>query len=327
MHWLYSKDNLSSWWKAKWLLLHVTYTYILATILTFVAYHIFSGDAEVAQAKLKGLENETCSIQPNPRLRGNNNIANLGNNLAATPNNQQTKVLVGGQLTADQLKFNPLKEQMDARNRMPSTDIEKVEESKYKLLQAQTTPQTNKQHLVVDESQFRYIHEKLLFFLLFLYFFCGVWVSLLLLVVGKLNTDCSMCDIPARSINLTRFTFLDPGSLFLQNKSYWIHKRTIKICSSFVLRRYSISYTNRQCPQIEWHYRIKNKAAIALQCKLNGKLIAALLFIPYSSLIWGYSLKVNIIWEISNQMPPFTVLLSRLRYANLISAIFFFWKQ
>ena len=28
----------------------------------------------------------------------------------------------------------------------------------------------------------------------------------------------------ARSINLTRFTFLDPGSLFSQNKSYWIHE-------------------------------------------------------------------------------------------------------
>ena len=30
---------------------------------------------------------------------------------------------------------------------------------------------------------------------------------------------------------------------------------------------------------------MKNKAVIALQCKLNGNLIAALLFIPYSSLI------------------------------------------
>ena len=34
---------------------------------------------------------------------------------------------------------------------------------------------------------------------------------------------------------------------------------------------------------------IKNKATIALQCKLNGKQIAALFFIPCSSLIWGYS--------------------------------------
>ena len=31
--------------------------------------------------------------------------------------------------------------------------------------------------------------------------------------------------------------------------------------------------------------RNKDKAAIDLQCKLNGKLIAALLFILYSSLI------------------------------------------
>ena len=28
----------------------------------------------------------------------------------------------------------------------------------------------------------------------------------------------------ARSMNLTRFTFLDPGSLFLRNKSNWIHE-------------------------------------------------------------------------------------------------------
>ncbi|XP_072028599.1 uncharacterized protein [Amphiura filiformis] len=101
-------------------------------------------EAELAQAKLKGLENETCAITPNPaRLR-------VGNNLTSTPNNQQTsKLLVGGQLTADQLKFNPLKEQMDARNRMPATDVEKVEEAKYKLLQK---PENN---LSVDDSQFR----------------------------------------------------------------------------------------------------------------------------------------------------------------------------
>ena len=36
-----------------------------------------------------------------------------------------------------------------------------------------------------------------------------------------------------------------------------------------------------------WQYGIKNKAANGLQCKLNDKLIAALLFIQYSSLIWG----------------------------------------
>ena len=36
-------------------------------------------------------------------------------------------------------------------------------------------------------------------------------------------------------------------------------------------------------------YGIKNKAAIALQCESHVKLIAALLFIPYSYLIWGES--------------------------------------
>ena len=35
-----------------------------------------------------------------------------------------------------------------------------------------------------------------------------------------------------------------------------------------------------QRPKIGRQYGIKNKATIALQCKLNGKLIAALLFIP-----------------------------------------------
>ena len=35
--------------------------------------------------------------------------------------------------------------------------------------------------------------------------------------------------------------------------------------------------------------KLSNKAAISLQCKLNSKLIAALLFIPYSSLTCGFS--------------------------------------
>ena len=39
----------------------------------------------------------------------------------------------------------------------------------------------------------------------------------------------------------------------------------------------------RQCPQIGQQYGIKNKAAIAVQCKLNGNLIAALHFILNSS--------------------------------------------
>lgn len=38
----------------------------------------------------------------------------------------------------------------------------------------------------------------------------------------------SVRAILARSKNLTRFTFLDPGSLFLRNKSYWINKRPSK---------------------------------------------------------------------------------------------------
>ncbi len=115
-------------------------------VLIIIIFISAIGEAELAQAKLKGLENETCAITPNAR-------AARGNNMMATPNNQQTsKLLVGGQLTADQLKFNPLKEQMDARNRMPATDIEKVEEAKYKLLQK---PESNK-NLVVDDSQFRY---------------------------------------------------------------------------------------------------------------------------------------------------------------------------
>ena len=36
------------------------------------------------------------------------------------------------------------------------------------------------------------------------------------------------------------------------------------------------------CPDIGRQYGVKNKAAIALQCKLNGKIIAALVFIAHS---------------------------------------------
>ena len=43
-------------------------------------------------------------------------------------------------------------------------------------------------------------------------------------------------------------------------------------------------------PSLGWQCKIKNKAAIILQCKSDVKLIAALLFLPHSSLIWGYSL-------------------------------------
>ena len=50
----------------------------------------------------------------------------------------------------------------------------------------------------------------------------------------------------ARSINLTRFTFLDPGSLFLRNKSYWIHKGPSKSGSSFVLRHWTMPVPHLQ---------------------------------------------------------------------------------
>ena len=42
---------------------------------------------------------------------------------------------------------------------------------------------------------------------------------------------------------------------------------------------------HEQCPQIGRQYGIKRKAAVALQCKLNGKQITALLFIPRRSFI------------------------------------------
>ena len=44
---------------------------------------------------------------------------------------------------------------------------------------------------------------------------------------------------------------------------------------------------NQEFPQIGQRYRIKNKAAIALQCKSNVKLIAALLFILPCFLYWS----------------------------------------
>ena len=49
----------------------------------------------------------------------------------------------------------------------------------------------------------------------------------------------------------------------------------------------------RQCPQIGRQHGIKNMAAIAFQCKLNVKLIAALLFIPYRLPILGDHLCTN----------------------------------
>ena len=41
------------------------------------------------------------------------------------------------------------------------------------------------------------------------------------------------------------------------------------------------NYVQGLCPQIGQQCGIKNKAAIAFQCTLNGRLIAALLFILY----------------------------------------------
>ena len=54
----------------------------------------------------------------------------------------------------------------------------------------------------------------------------------------------------------------------------------------FLQREWSSKVSFRPCLQIGQQYGIiKNKAAVALQCKLNGKLIAALLFNLYSSLV------------------------------------------
>ena len=55
---------------------------------------------------------------------------------------------------------------------------------------------------------------------------------------------------------------------------------------------------NRQgeCPQIGQQYGIKNKAAIALQCKLNGKLIAALLFTPWGDSL-GKTANIRLLWN------------------------------
>ena len=46
-----------------------------------------------------------------------------------------------------------------------------------------------------------------------------------------MHEESCLCGVRARSINLTRFTFLDPGSLFLRKKSYWIHEGPSKSVS------------------------------------------------------------------------------------------------
>ena len=40
----------------------------------------------------------------------------------------------------------------------------------------------------------------------------------------KMRKTVIFSPVTARSINFTRFTLLDPGSLLLWNKSYWIHE-------------------------------------------------------------------------------------------------------
>ena len=69
-----------------------------------------------------------------------------------------------------------------------------------------------------------------------------------------------------------------------------------------ILRAYTkgIRKNFRQCPQIGRQCGIKNKAAIAIQCKSNVKLIVAVLFIPHSSVIWRES---QLFW-FSNPITP-----------------------
>ena len=115
------------------------------------------GKAELAQAKLKGLEHEPCAIQPNMRVRPNvyasPMAAAANSNLLKQNNHQTTKMLIGGQLTADQIKFNPLKAALDERNQTPMVETEKISDMKYKLLQ----PESAKHILMVemDDGQFR----------------------------------------------------------------------------------------------------------------------------------------------------------------------------
>ncbi|XP_038044450.1 band 4.1-like protein 5 isoform X2 [Patiria miniata] len=115
-------------------------------------------DAELAQAKLKGLEHEPCAIQPNPRnVRPNIQpvpaAASFNANLMKQNNQQTAKTLVGGQLTADQIKINPLKAALDERNQTPVGETEKISDLKYKLLQ----PESARNLLVVemDDGAFR----------------------------------------------------------------------------------------------------------------------------------------------------------------------------
>ena len=61
----------------------------------------------------------------------------------------------------------------------------------------------------------------------------------------------------------------------------------------------------RLCPQIRLQNRIENKAAITLQCKWNIRLIAALLFIPYSFPLWGYCHQNHDMLKVVGSTPNF----------------------
>lgn len=105
-------------------------------------------EAEFAAAKLKGLEQEPCTIQPNYK---NRNILG-GSTSGYTPNNQTGRPLNKAQLSKDQWKVNQLKANLDQRNTTPRNDPEKVEEAKFKLLQAPKSPA--EERLAHEEGSF-----------------------------------------------------------------------------------------------------------------------------------------------------------------------------
>ncbi|XP_022079864.1 band 4.1-like protein 5 isoform X3 [Acanthaster planci] len=118
-------------------------------------------ESELVQAKLKGLEKEPCSIQPNPRTRPQTQptpaaataAASLNSNFLKQNNQQTSKMLVGGQLTADQIKINPLKAALDERNQTPVGTTDKISDLKYKLLQPESAKNLLK--VEMDDGAFR----------------------------------------------------------------------------------------------------------------------------------------------------------------------------
>ncbi|XP_071811501.1 uncharacterized protein [Apostichopus japonicus] len=106
-------------------------------------------EAEFAAAKLKGLENEPNLIQPNQK---NRNASAGSSHSDYTPNNQTGRPLNKAQLSKDQWKVNQLKVNLDQRNTTPQNDPEKVEEAKFKLLQAPKSPE---EKLAAEEGNFR----------------------------------------------------------------------------------------------------------------------------------------------------------------------------